>query len=71
MGSNGSRLPTELPAPAEWLAAIEEHLFDAMAARERATGDRLFAEQAEAEAIRELRYWETLALEMLYEMGGQ
>ena len=56
---------------AEVAAAVEDHLLDAHAARERATDDRVIAEQVEAEAIREVRHWEIVSLELAFEAGSR
>ena len=65
------RAPHGSVTPTEWAAVVEHHLLDALAARERATDDRVAAVQAEAEAIREVRYWEVIALELAFEVGSR
>lgn len=56
---------------AEWAAVVEDHRLDARAALERAMDDRVIAVQVEADALRQVRYWEVIGLELAFEIGSR
>lgn len=52
------------PPADDWLLLVEDRYFDALAAFERTRDDRVFAEQAEAEAERDVQMWERIRREL-------
>lgn len=60
--------PNTDPCSLAWAMAFDEHILDARCALERATDDRVSAEQAEAEAERAVQYWEVAALKHLFNL---